>query len=82
VLVFLEGFGSGLLRVALRDLLALFLVLASVVLAVSFGLLLGSIRPGSSGRAVPLSAVQALARGQHVLSATLNRSGKVGGLIA
>jgi cell division protease FtsH len=71
VLVALGDFGSGVLRVALRDLLALFLVLASVVLAVAFGLLLGSIRPGSSGREVPLSAVQGLARHKHLESAVL-----------
>ena len=67
----LRGFGAGVLRVALRDLLALFLVLASIALAVSFALLLGSIKPSSSGREVPLSAVQSLARHKHVETAAL-----------
>ncbi len=71
VLAGLKDFGSNVLRVLLRDWLASFLVLASVLLAVSFGLLLGSIRPSSSGLAVPLSSVQKLARQRQVGSAVL-----------
>jgi cell division protease FtsH len=67
----LQAFGSGLLRVALRDPLALFLVVASVGLALSFALLLGSIKPSSSGLQVPLSAVQRLAKHHEIASAVL-----------
>ena len=45
-----------------RDPLALFLLLASIGLAVTFALLLGSIKPSSSGKEVPLTTVQKLAK--------------------
>jgi cell division protease FtsH len=65
----LRGFGSSVLRIALRDPLALFLVLASIALAVTFGLLLGSIKPSSSGLETPLSTVQTLAKRHEIASA-------------
>ncbi|HEX3510339.1 MAG TPA: ATP-dependent zinc metalloprotease FtsH [Solirubrobacteraceae bacterium] len=71
VLVAVTDFLGALRRIALRDPLALFLVLASIALAVSFALLLGSIKPGSSGRAVPLTTVQTLAKQRDVSSAVL-----------
>ncbi|HEV2974367.1 MAG TPA: ATP-dependent zinc metalloprotease FtsH [Solirubrobacteraceae bacterium] len=62
---------QGARRVAFRDPLALFLLLASIGLAVAFATLLGEIKPGSSGRQVPLSTVQKLAKGHEIASATL-----------
>ena len=58
-------------RVVLRDPLALFLLLASIGLAVAFATLLGQIKPASSGTQVPLSQVQKLAKRQQIASATL-----------
>jgi cell division protease FtsH len=58
-------------RVALRDPLALFLLLASIGLAVAFATLLGEIKPGSSGHQVPISTVQSLAKSHEIASATL-----------
>jgi cell division protease FtsH len=58
-------------RIALRDPLALFLLIASIALAVAFATLLGQIKPGSSGREVPISTVQKLAKGHEIVSATL-----------
>ncbi len=58
-------------RIALRDPLALFLLLASIALAITFASLLGAIKPASSGTQVPLSAVQKLAKHHEVASATL-----------
>jgi cell division protease FtsH len=69
VVAALRGFGSSALRIALRDPLALFLVLASIALAVTFGLLLGSIKPSSSGLETPLSTVQTLAKRHEIASA-------------
>jgi cell division protease FtsH len=66
-----KDFGSTLLRVALRDKLSLFLVLASLVLAIAFATLLGQIKPSSAGREVPLSAIQALAKKKDVARAVL-----------
>jgi cell division protease FtsH len=58
-------------RIALRDPLALFLLLASIGLAVAFATLLGEIKPASSGTPVPLSTVQKLAKSRGIASATL-----------
>ena len=58
-------------RIALRDPLALFLLLASIGLAIAFATLLGEIKPGSSGREVPISTVQKLAKAHEIASATL-----------
>ncbi|HYM46611.1 MAG TPA: ATP-dependent zinc metalloprotease FtsH [Solirubrobacteraceae bacterium] len=70
VLVTLGDVAQGARRVALRDPLALFLVLASLGLAIAFATLLGDIKPSSAGRQVPLSAVQKLAK-RHQLSSAL-----------
>ena len=69
VLVRLGEFATGVRRVILRDPLSLFLLLASIGLAVAFALLLGGIKPGSSGTQVPLSSVQTLARRHEIASA-------------
>jgi cell division protease FtsH len=70
-LVKLVEFAQNARRIALRDPLALFLLLASIGLAVAFATLLGEIKPGSSGRPVPISTVQKLAKGHEIASATL-----------
>jgi cell division protease FtsH len=64
-------FLSGLRRLVFKDPLSLFLLLASVGLAIAFALLLGSIQPASSGRGVPLTSVQTLAKRGEIASATL-----------
>jgi cell division protease FtsH len=71
LLAALAGFLSGARRVALRDPLSLFLLLASIALAVTFAALLGSIAPGSAGRQIPLSAVEQLAKRHDIASAVL-----------
>jgi cell division protease FtsH len=71
VLAVLGDFGSGTRRVLLRDPLSLFLLVASVGLAVAFVTLLGVIKPASSGRDVPLSTVQRLAKGHEIANAVL-----------
>jgi cell division protease FtsH len=71
LLVALEGVLQTLARVLLRDTLTTFLGLASIGLALAFALLLGSIGPSSSGRQIPISAVEALAREKRIATATL-----------
>jgi cell division protease FtsH len=71
VLVKLVEFAQNVQRIALRDPLALFLLIASIVLAMAFATLLGQIKPASSGRQVALSAVQRMAKQKEVASATL-----------
>jgi cell division protease FtsH len=71
VLVGLGAFFSNLRRVALRDPLALFLLLASIGLAVAFALLLGAIQPSSAGRGVPISTVGQLAKTHQIGTAVL-----------
>jgi cell division protease FtsH len=71
VLATLGDFAQGARRFAFRDPLALFLVLASIGLAVAFAVLLGDIKPSSSGMEVPLSTVQALAKKHEVQTAVL-----------
>jgi cell division protease FtsH len=71
VLVRARELVQGLRRVALRDPLALFLLLASIFLAIVFASLLGQIKPASSGTQVPISTVQRLARHHQVESAVL-----------
>ena len=71
VLAALKSFLSAARRIAFRDPLALFLVVASIGLAIAFASLLSAIKPSSAGREVPLSVVQALAGHKHVESATL-----------
>ncbi|HEX3434849.1 MAG TPA: ATP-dependent zinc metalloprotease FtsH [Solirubrobacteraceae bacterium] len=58
-------------RIALRDPLALFLILASIGLAIVFASLLGQIKPGSAGTQVALSSVQKMAKHKEIASATL-----------
>jgi cell division protease FtsH len=70
-LVLLGDVAQGARRVALRDPLSLFLLLASVGLAVAFATLLGDIKPGSSGSEIPLSEVQTLAQRHQVATAVL-----------
>jgi cell division protease FtsH len=71
VLVALGDFASGARRIVLRDPLSLFLLLASIGLAIAFATLLGAIKPASSGTQVPLSAVQTLAGKRAIATATL-----------
>jgi cell division protease FtsH len=71
LLVAITQFVSTLRRLALKDPLSLFLLLASIALAITFASLLGAIKPGSSGRQVPLSAVQTLAKHRDITSAVL-----------
>ena len=71
VLVKLVELVQNVRRIALRDPLALFLLIASIVLAVAFATLLGQIKPASSGRQVALSTVQKMAKQKEVASATL-----------
>jgi cell division protease FtsH len=67
----LVEFAQTVRRITFRDPLSLFLLLASIGLAVAFATLLGEIKPGSSGTQVPLSSVQKLAKRHEVSSATL-----------
>ena len=71
VLVRVGEFFSSVRRIALRDPISLFLVIASIGLAVTFGVLLGSIKPSSSGKQVPLTTVQQLAKKHLVATAVL-----------
>ncbi|HUA74424.1 MAG TPA: ATP-dependent zinc metalloprotease FtsH [Solirubrobacteraceae bacterium] len=71
VLVKLTELAQTARRIALRDPLALFLLIASIVLAVAFALLLGQIKPGSAGQQVALSTVQKMAKQKEIASATL-----------
>jgi cell division protease FtsH len=70
-LVKLVELAQNVRRIALRDPLALFLLIASIVLAVAFATLLGQIKPGSKGTEVAISAVQNMAKQKEVASATL-----------
>jgi cell division protease FtsH len=71
VLATLGAFAHNVRRVALRDPVALFLLLASIGLAIAFATLLGSIAPSSAGREVPISKVTALAKDRQVHNAVL-----------
>ncbi len=69
----LATLGAGLQsarRIAFRDPIALFLLLASIGLAIAFATLLGSIAPSSAGQQVPLSTVHKLA-GRHQIATAL-----------
>jgi cell division protease FtsH len=70
-LVLLGDIAQGARRIALRDPISLFLLLASVVLAIVFATLLGDIKPASSGSEVPISTVQSLAHRHQIATATL-----------
>ena len=71
VLAALGNFASGARRVAFRDPLSLFLLLASIGLAIAFTTLLGDIKPSSSGTPAPISTVQTLASRHEIESAVL-----------
>jgi cell division protease FtsH len=58
-------------RLVFRDKLALFLTVASIALAITFFVLLGSIGPSSHGTELPISRVVSLAEHKQVASATL-----------
>ncbi|MGO9322832.1 MAG: ATP-dependent zinc metalloprotease FtsH [Solirubrobacteraceae bacterium] len=58
-------------RLILRDPLSVFLLLASVGLAIAFATLLGDIKPSSSGLAAPISTVQTLAKDHDIASAVV-----------
>jgi cell division protease FtsH len=57
--------------VAFRDPISLFLLVASLALAIAFATLLGEIGPSSQGTEVPISAVQSLARHREIASAVM-----------
>jgi len=65
------AFALGVRRFFFRDKLALFLALASVALAVTFFILLGSIGPSSHGAELPISRVITLAEHKQIATATL-----------
>jgi cell division protease FtsH len=70
----LASIGAGLQnvrRIAFRDPIALFLLLASIGLAIAFATLLGSIAPSSAGQQVPLSTVHKLAVRHQIATALL-----------
>jgi cell division protease FtsH len=71
VLAALLTFASNARRIALRDPLSLFLLLASICLAIGFASLLGAIKPSSSGTQVPLSTVETLSKHKQITSAVL-----------
>jgi cell division protease FtsH len=71
VLARISEIAAGTRRLLLRDSLSLFLLLASIGLAIAFATLLGSIKPSSSGRPVPISTVQTLAKRHQIASAVL-----------
>src|SRR5580704_17335302 len=71
VLAALGGFASNARRIALRDPLALFLLLASIGLVIAFATLLGAIKPSSSGLQVPLSTVETLSKHKDISTAVL-----------
>jgi cell division protease FtsH len=61
----------GVRRLVFRDKLALFLAVASIALAITFFVLLGSIGPSSHGTELPISRVISLAQHKQVATATL-----------
>jgi cell division protease FtsH len=69
--VLLGDVASGTRRLLFRDPLALFLLLASIGLAIAFSELLGAIKPSSSGMQVPISTVQTLSGHKQIASALL-----------
>jgi cell division protease FtsH len=71
VLARTADFFSASRKFLLRDPMSLFLLIASIALAITFFVLLGAIKPGSSGREVPLTTVQNLAAKHHVANAVL-----------
>jgi cell division protease FtsH len=70
-LVMLGDFGSGARRVIFRDKIALFLVIASAGLLITFFSLLGAIGPNTHGSELPISRVLELAVHKQIATATL-----------
>jgi cell division protease FtsH len=68
---FLGEAGRTIQRILLRDPLSTFLALASIGLAITFGVLLGDIKPSSAGTQVPISTVQRLAQRHEIANALL-----------
>ncbi len=71
---FLKGlreFTHSARRLVFRDPIALFLLLASIGLGITFAVLLGQIKPQSAGSEVPISTVQALATHKEIASAVV-----------
>ncbi len=71
VLVTLESFLSNARRVALKDPIALFLLIGVIALMITFASLLGAIKPSSVGTQVPISTVQSLAKHRLISNAVL-----------
>jgi cell division protease FtsH len=71
VLVTLGAFAQTTRRVILRDPISLFLLLASIALAIAFATLLGSIAPSSAGVEAPVNTVQTLAKNKQIARAVL-----------
>jgi cell division protease FtsH len=65
------AFAIGVRKFVFRDKLALFLVLASAAVAITFFILLGSIGPSSHGAELPISRVITLAEHKQITTATL-----------
>ena len=61
----------GVRKFVFRDKLALFLAVASIALAITFFVLLGSIGPSSHGAELPISRVISLAEHRQIATATL-----------
>ena len=70
-LVKLQEFAASARRLILKDPLSLFLLLASIALAITFASLLGGIKPSSSGMQVPISTAQGLAKQHDIQTAVL-----------
>jgi cell division protease FtsH len=70
-LVALGDFGTGARRVIFRDKIALFLVVASAGLLITFFSLLGAIGPNTHGAELPISRVLQLAQHKQIATATL-----------
>jgi cell division protease FtsH len=67
----LGAFATGARRVIFRDKIALFLVVASAALLITFFSLLGAIGPSSRGTQLPISRVLSLANHGQIATATL-----------
>jgi cell division protease FtsH len=70
-LVALGDFGTGARRLIFRDKIALFLVVASAGLLITFFSLLGAIGPNTHGSELPISRVLELAVHKQIATATL-----------
>jgi cell division protease FtsH len=71
VLATLGDFAAGTRRLIFKDLLTFFLGFASIALAITFFVLLGSIGPSSHGAPLPISRVLTLAEHRQIAAATL-----------